>query len=334
MDNTVKKVRATTTKALNRWGCVNNNSNLVVAVSGGPDSSVLIHCLSELSTSLGIHLHIAHLNHNLRGEESARDALFVGEIAKKLEIPSTIETTTSILGLKGQQDSSIEDRARQTRYKFLRKVAIKYKASAIALGHTADDQTETILMHLIRGSGIHGLIGMKEINYYPGNNHARDVVLFRPFLDLTRNDILAYCKTLKLKYRRDSSNNSLNFTRNHIRKKLIPSLELYNPRVKESLRRIGRTASFAVDYMDFILSRLWPSISMGEKGSVVLDMAKLKSLHTFEQRLIIRHAYKKLTGSTKRLTETHINNVINMINKPGNSPNFPSQPSNHSKYLQ
>ena len=153
--------------ALVRAGFSGNESLLVVGVSGGPDSSALLHCLSRLGRQHGLALHAAHLNHDFRGEEAEEDARFAAALACSLGIPATVEQRDVTEHQKQRRISSFEQAARELRYSFLAEVAEETGASAVAVGHTSDDLAETVLLHILRGSGTQGLRGMSERSPWP-----------------------------------------------------------------------------------------------------------------------------------------------------------------------
>ena len=160
---------------------VARGEKLVVAVSGGPDSVCLLYILAALRQELGIDLHIAHLNHQLRGKDSDADARYVTALAKKLNIPATI-ASRDVKAYQKQNRLSLEEAAREVRYDFLAGVAIEIGATKVAVGHTSDDHIETILMHLIRGSGTKGLGGLSPLNKLklPGGS----LTVIRPHFEL------------------------------------------------------------------------------------------------------------------------------------------------------
>ena len=164
--------------ALVRAGFSGNESLLVVGVSGGPDSSALLHCLSRLSPQHGLALHAAHLNHDFRGEEAEEDARFAAALACSLGIPATVEQRDVTEHQKQRRISSFEQAARELRYSFLAEVAEETGASAVAVGHTSDDLAETVLLHILRGSGTQGLRGMSESSPwpFPGNRPRTEIV--------------------------------------------------------------------------------------------------------------------------------------------------------------
>ena len=168
-------------KALHRTG-FNRGATLVVACSGGPDSTALLHALLALRPAMSLNLHVAHLNHDFRGQEAEDDAAFVGEMAANLGLPSTIDEADPIAYQRERGISSFEEAAREVRYRFLTNLANGINADAIALGHTADDQAETILMHVIRGAGLPGLRGMQELTPWRDTPKDEPAILFRPLL--------------------------------------------------------------------------------------------------------------------------------------------------------
>ena len=223
-------------------------SPILVAVSGGPDSLALLLLLARLREALGLTLHVAHLNHGLRGADAEDDAQFVKETANSLGLPATMgaEDVKSYAAGRGL---SPEEAAREARYAFLTTVAAEHGAAAAALGHTADDQAETVLMHVLRGSGLTGLAGMSALSYRPAAQGGERVALLRPLLDATREETAAYCRWRGFAPRDDATNRSLEFTRNKIRLELLPFLNSYNPRIREGLLRLSAAAAHDQDYI-------------------------------------------------------------------------------------
>ncbi|MBE3574183.1 MAG: tRNA lysidine(34) synthetase TilS [Firmicutes bacterium] len=197
---------------------------LVVAVSGGPDSTVLLHVLWRLASRHRWRLVAAHLNHGIRGAEAWQDAAFVASFAGQLGIPYAVGTT-DVPALARREGRSLEEAARQARYAFLRRMAALYGAARIVLGHTANDQAETVLLNLIRGAGPRGLGGMA----------ARRGNLARPLLSVWRAEILAYARHWKLPWRTDASNADVRFQRNRIRLEVLPRLRSLQPEVERHL---------------------------------------------------------------------------------------------------
>ena len=302
MDPLESKVGA----ALARVGFDRAAGGLVVAVSGGADSLALLYCLVGVLDDAARRLHVAHLNHDFRGEEADEDARFVSEIAGRLGLTASVEKADPAALQKEQGISSFEEAARELRYGFLARTAAETSAWAIATGHTADDLAETVLMHLIRGSGVHGLRGMDELSPWKGRLEDGQALLFRPLLGVTKRETMAYCERRGIAFREDSGNQLMQFTRNRIRHELLPVLERYNPRVREALVRLAHSASLEVDYLEAEVQRAWASIATQEGSTIVLDRGALSALHPLMRRMVLRRAYQRLTGDTSRLGEVHL----------------------------
>jgi len=202
---------------------------LVVAVSGGADSTALLLLLSDLAPQLGLDLHVAHFDHRMRPRESAKDAQFVADLAQS-------RGATIRIG-RAEQPPKSEDDARALRYAFLRRAARDVGAARIATGHTRDDQAETVLLHATRGSGLAGLAGMRPL---------RDDIV-RPLLAISRADTERLCREAKIEPRTDRSNTDLKYARNRIRRRVLPELERINPQARAALARLADAAAGAAD---------------------------------------------------------------------------------------
>ena len=211
---------------------------IVVGVSGGPDSL----CLMEILRQSGYWLIVAHFNHQLR-PESDIEATTVEQRAARLNIASVIDSG-DVRSYAEKHAMSIEEAARQLRYQFLFELARRKNAQAVAVGHTADDQVETVLMHFLRGSGLTGLKGMAYRTILPVFDP--NIPIVRPLLDIWREETEVFCAANGLRPNFDPSNESLNFTRNRLRNLLIPTLETYNPKIREAIWR--SVQSLQADY--------------------------------------------------------------------------------------
>ena len=318
-----RKLEIILRRSLQRSG-FHQAATLVVACSGGPDSTALLHALVALQPTAHLKLHVAHLNHDFRGQEAEDDARFAAQMAKGLGLDSTVAEADPMAYQREMGISSFEEAAREVRYRFLTGLAHRINADAIALGHTADDQAETILMHLIRGAGLPGLSGMREVSHWRDNPKGQSAILFRPLLEAERNDTRAYCLELGIPFRVDSTNSSLRFTRNRIRHKLFPVLEEYNPRVREALLRTGRAASESLEFLDEELNVLWPNMFSKEGRTVFVDTAALKNLHPYMRGMALRRAFAEASGSMRRLSETHVKSMLALSQGPaGKSVHLP-----------
>jgi len=290
-----------------------SNEKLVVAVSGGADSVCLLHILVGLQEKLKIKLHLAHLNHQLRGADSEADADYVSDLALKWGIPATIERR-DVKGYQKQERLSLEEAAREVRYHFLTEVAGATGAKRVAVGHTRDDHIETILMHLIRGAGTRGMRGLQPYTEWPSKTGG--LIVIRPLLEVSHEDIEGYCRQHQLAPRLDASNLSLSPLRNRIRQQLLPLLQSYNPGIAEALLRTGRIAGDDIDFLDRETARLWDKIARQEGDVITLDRKGLDRLPPTLKRYLLRASAEKLLGSAKDIEMRHIENMMAALGKP------------------
>ncbi len=269
---------------------------VVVGVSGGADSLCLMGALREA----GYPLIAAHFDHQIR-EESARDAQTVKEICAALRVECRVESAP--VGAHAAENKlSLEEAARKLRYSFLFRLARAANAQAVAVGHTADDQAETILMHILRGSALHGLQGMSPRAVLPSFD--AQIPLVRPLLRLTRAETVAYCRARGLAFVHDSSNDSLAYRRNRIRLQLLPLLETYNPQIRQALNRLAQAASAELQILDSLEDSLWRDCAARGDGFVALDLSRLANgADVFLKRLILR-AMRSLSPELDAAQET------------------------------
>jgi len=290
-----------------------SGQKLVVAVSGGPDSVCLLHILAELRQELGVQLHVAHLNHRLRGKDSEADASYVGRLARRLGIPATIESR-DVQSYRAKHRLSLEEAARELRYSFLAEVAGNAGTARVAVGHTADDHVETVLMHLLRGSGTRGLRGLAPLVHI--KSAGTDLTIIRPLLKLSRDDTLTYCRKHRLKPRQDASNLSTEPFRNRIRLHLLPELRKYNPQIAEVLRRTAGIVADDLDYIDEEVEHLWNKATSRERDAVIINKKSLLSLPPSLQRYLLLRAVESALDSLKDIEAVHIEDILNALDKP------------------
>jgi tRNA(Ile)-lysidine synthase len=294
---------------IRRHNLINPGEKLVVAVSGGADSVCLLYILSTLCKELGVELHVAHLNHQLRGAESDADAEYVAKLAQRLKIPVTVESR-DIKKYQTKNRLSPEEAAREVRYSFLAEVAASVGAAKVAVGHTADDHVETILMHLLRGSGTRGLRGLLPLTRLPG------LTIIRPLLEMTREETAAYCKKHRLHPHIDSSNLSMEPFRNKIRHQLLPQLREYNPQIAEALQRTARIAADDLAFIEGEANRRWGEMTHVEGNAVIIDKTMFLSLPSTLQRHLLRASIDSVLGDLKDIEAGHIEDIMEALEKP------------------
>ena len=315
-------------QAVKEYGLIREFDRIVLGVSGGPDSIALLYCLLALKEEYRLTLHVAHLNHMLRPKDSLKDAEFVRLLAKKLGLACAIKK----VNVRGLKKGSLEEAARKARLDFFLDTAKRIKADKIALGHTLDDQAETVLMRLLRGSGLLGLSGILP---------KRDILGFtviRPLLGIKRKEIENFLKAKRIIPRVDASNLDQAYFRNRIRHKLLPGLEKYNPNIKEVLA--GSAQNLALDY-DYLCSSSLKIFKRLAKGTahqrISFPLDKFLKLHPAIGNMLLRYAYAWLKGDTRRLTYRHIRELNDLLlNRPeGSIVDLPSgiSFSKRSKYL-
>jgi tRNA(Ile)-lysidine synthase len=310
----LSKVRQT----IDRHGLLAGGGMVVVGVSGGPDSLCLLHVLNRLREDYRIELHVAHLDHRIRGLESKEDAAFVARLAEEWGLLATIEAR-DVPQLARESKLAIEEAARQARYSFLAQVALAVGAKRIAVGHNADDQTETIVMHWLRGAGLAGLRGMlpqadlgeMRLEAAWPDHPPLHLHLIRPLLETSRAEIEAYCLEHGLKPRFDHSNLDTTYYRNRLRHELIPYLESYNPNIREVLRRSAQVISDDYDLLQAELERIWPTVvSSGSSEAITFDLERWRALPTSQQRSTLREAVHRLRRSLRNINWIHIENAL------------------------
>ncbi len=297
--NLLKKVLDTVRK----YDMIRPGEKIVVGVSGGPDSMALLYLLYDLRDDLECNLHVAHLDHKLRGEESKADAAFVEEHARKLGLPVTLEALdVSKMVLPGE---SLESGARRIRYEFYEKIIVSTGASKIALGHNADDQAETVMMRLLRGSGAQGLGGIPPV---------RGSKFIRPLIEVSRSEIDEYLEQLQLKPRQDSSNLSTVYERNKVRLELIPMLEReYRPNIKQILQQTGDILRAEDDLLtDLARESMENCVQFPDVRTAIIRISDFRGYHLALQRRILRLAIEKLTGDLSGFDYDHIRDVLDL----------------------
>jgi tRNA(Ile)-lysidine synthase len=286
---------------------------IIAGISGGPDSMCLLGLLRET----GYRVIVAHFNHKLRSDADA-DANAVEQAASRMNFASVIESG-DVREYAAEEKLSIEEAARNMRYRFLMKQAHRFKAQAVAVGHTADDQVETIMMHFIRGAGLAGLKGMSHRTVIPVFD--KEIPIVRPLLDIWREETVVYCAAHGLRPRFDASNDSLDFQRNRIRNLLIPSLESYNPRFKEAVWRTARSLSDDHEILMNVLDEAWKKCVVQQTEDFVsLDSSTLIKHPLGLQRHLIRRAIDMIHPEGLDVSFATLERATRFMNDPDHRP--------------
>lgn len=285
-----------------------STQNIIIAVSGGADSIALAFALSDLhkKNKLENRFFIAHFNHKIRDEESEKDANFVKGFAEKINFKLILGTPNEN---EIDKSKNIEQSARNARYKFLHKVANETKSKIILTAHTINDQAETFLLNLIRGSGIEGLSSMKSVRKL---NDQGEVKLVRPLLSWAkRSDTENFVIKNKINFRQDSMNDDLNFKRVQIRKDLISQLKKYNPNIIETLANTSNNLRKDNELIDELLTKDKEFQKLST--ATTLPIKELQSLSSPKLYKLLRKWLAQKRGDLRNLEQKHFSAINNLI---------------------
>jgi tRNA(Ile)-lysidine synthetase, N-terminal domain/tRNA(Ile)-lysidine synthetase, C-terminal domain len=289
---------------IEKYNMLSPNDIVVVGVSGGPDSISLLHILYHISQSLPVRIHAAHLNHMLRGQESDEDTEYVKEFCRKMDIPCTVRYV-DINELSKKSGVSHEEAGRMARYKLFSDVYREIGATKIALAHNMNDQAETVLMRIMRGTGLDGLCGIKPV---------RDGVYIRPLLETPRSEIEEYCKANNLNPRIDSSNLKPVYARNKVRLELIPYIrENFNSNIETTLSSMSQIICEDNDFLNNYADNIYSNVVKPVDCGVALDIENIKNYHNSIKKRVVRKAISEVKGNLTGIENKHIELIISII---------------------
>lgn len=301
----MRDLKSVVEDTIRKYNMLNYGDSVVVGFSGGPDSICLLHILMELKDKLGLNIYAAHLNHQFRGKEADEDAIFVENICKEWGIQVFIKTF-DVPAYAKEKGLSSEEAGREIRYKLFYEVAEKVNANKIAIAHNMNDNAETVLMNLFRGSGIEGLKGIEAV---------RDKII-RPLINVRRDEIESYCREKKLNPRIDKTNLEPIYSRNRIRLELIPYIEKhFNSNIMSTLQRLSEIANMENDFLNKEAEKLFLEIAMVSKNSIQYSINKIKNVHPALVRRIIRLGIERLAGNLKGIEFRNIEGILDLIDK-------------------
>ncbi len=293
-------------KTIEKYGMLQPEDRVVVGVSGGADSMALLYALAELSPELRLSLLVAHLDHGLRNEGPAEES-FVHEASRHLGLPF-ISRKGGVREKQKQQRLTLQEAAREVRYSFLLETARLYQAAKIAVGHTADDQAESILMHLLRGSGTRGLGGIPPV---------RDRIIVRPLLESWREEVESFLRERNVDFLTDPTNRSLHFLRNRIRHELLPFLRQYNARLPRTLVQMGEILRAEEDFWQGLVKETFSGlVKSRDKISIILDIPSLKAQSLALRLRSLRHAAEEILGNLRGVGLVHILAMDQLLSHP------------------
>ena len=313
---------------IQKHNLIQKKDKIVIGVSGGPDSMCLLNCLFCLRKVLQIELVVAHINHMLR-EEAEEETKYVQAFCEKIGVPCFVKYA-NITEMSQEQKLGKEEMGRKVRYHFFEEIAKKTNSNKIATAHNSNDNAETVLMNLLRGSGISGLKGIeikrncneeqgKKVEEQCGKTKTREIKrieYIRPILECDRAEIEAYCEENGLNPRIDKTNFENDYTRNKVRNELIPYLQKeFNPSIIQSLNRLSELAVEEDAYFKEIIEQMYETIKIGEnENEVILNLQKFNAISKVIKGRLLLYTINKLVGETQGIGKIHIEDIIKLCN--------------------
>ena len=321
MNDIVRAVRET----IDEHGLLISGDTVVIGVSGGADSLVLLHVLRRLKGDYSVRLVAGHLEHGIRGEESLGDADHVRDICQGWGVPVTV-VHRDVPAIARQRRLAIEEAARQERYRFLGDLARSVGGRTVAVAHHGDDQVETVLMHLLRGSGLAGLRGMRPLSRLDDLRLGQEpavppdaadrIRLIRPLLTVQRAAIEEYCREQGLRPRFDRSNLDTTYFRNRLRHELLPVLETYNPSVREVLRRTAEAIAGDYEVLRQRLAEVLSEVVRAESAEAIsFDLEVLRALPDGLARSVLREGIHRLRWSLRNVGWVHVDEALRVVRR-------------------
>ncbi|EGT5271093.1 tRNA lysidine(34) synthetase TilS [Clostridioides difficile] len=289
---------------INKHNLIQKGDKIVLGLSGGPDSVCLLHVLNRLKKDFNIEIYAAHLNHQIRGIEAQKDALYVSKLCEDMGIIFFVKSI-NVPKYCENEGLSLEEGARKLRYEMFYEIKDKIKANKIAIGHNLNDQAETVMMRIMRGTGLKGLKGIDYI---------RDNCIIRPILDVERNEVEEYCEAYNLNPRIDKTNLENIYTRNKIRLDLLPYMkDNFNSNVIESIVRMSNSLKSDNDYIEKEAEAKFREVSnIKEKGFVEINLDDFVCLHDAIKVRVLRNSIKHILGDTNFVDQRHIEDIMSL----------------------
>ena len=300
-------------KTIQRYNMLEDGDEVVIGVSGGPDSMTLLNILNNLKEKLNINLYVAHINHMIR-KEADEETEYVKDFCAKINVEFFAKKIRVEEEAKKQKIGT-EEAGRNIRYKFLEEVAKKVGANKIATAHNSNDNAETVLMNIIRGTSVSGLKGIDKV---------RDGKFIRPIIECSRDEIEEYCKEQNLNPKYDKTNDENIYTRNKIRNMLIPFLKKeFNPNIVDGINRLSQIATEEEQFINKTVEKEYERLKIGadnrEENQVILDLKEFNKLDYVIKAKLILYTISKVYGSTNGIEKIHIDDIVKLCsNNIGN----------------
>ena len=309
-------MRSEILKTIKKYNLIENGDSIVIGVSGGPDSICLLNVLNELKNELNFKIYVAHINHMIR-KEADEETEYVKSFCKNIGVECFVKRI-DVIKIAKELKIGTEEAGRKIRYDFFEEVLKNTNSNKIATAHNNNDKVETIIMNILRGSGIAGLKGLDPI---------RENKFIKPLIEISREEIEAYCEENKLEPRIDKSNNENIYTRNKVRNSVIPYIKKeFNPNILKTINRLSEVATEENEYLDKITIQAFNEINVGaisegnleknkETETITLNLKKFNNLELVIKRRLILYTINELLYSTEGIEKVNIDDIIKMCSK-------------------
>ena len=309
-------MRSEILKTIKKYNLIENGDSIVIGVSGGPDSICLLHVLNDLKNELNFKIYVAHINHMIR-KEADEETEYVKSFCKNIGVECFVKRI-DVIKISKELKMGTEEAGRKIRYDFFEEVLKNTNSNKIATAHNNNDKVETIIMNILRGSGIAGLKGLDPI---------RENKFIKPLIEISREEIEAYCEENRLAPRIDKSNNENIYTRNKVRNSVIPYIKKeFNPNILKTINRLSEVATEENEYLDKITIQAFNEINVRaiskgnleknkETETITLDLKKFNNLELVIKRRLILYTINELLGTIDGIEKINIDDIIKMCSK-------------------
>lgn len=302
---------------IKKYNLIEENDSVIIGVSGGPDSICLLHILNELKQELNFKIYVAHINHMIR-KEADEETEYVKEFCKNIGVECFVKKI-NVVKIAKESKMGTEEAGRKIRYNFFEEVLKNTNSNKIATAHNNNDKVETIIMNILRGSGISGLKGLDPI---------RENKFIKPLIEVSREEIETYCEENKLNPKIDKSNSENIYTRNKVRNTVIPYIKKeFNPNILKTINRLSEVATEEDDYLNKVTESTFNKICIEKQQyiethtshlpphtSIILDLKKFNNLELVIKRRLILYTINELLGTTEGIEKVNIDDIIKLCN--------------------
>lgn len=310
-------------QTIKKYNLINTGDSIVIGVSGGPDSICLLHVLNSLKEEMNFKIFVAHVNHMIR-KEADEETEYVKQMCQQMNVECFVQKI-DVQEKAKEQKCGTEEMGRNIRYKFFEEILVKTKSNKIATAHNSNDKVETIILNILRGSGLSGLKGIEAI---------RNEKFIRPLIEINREDIEIYCAENSLAPKIDKTNNENIYRRNKVRNEVLPYIKKeFNQNILKTISRLSEVATEESEYIDKQVEKVFNEICINEKEYTLieLNLKKFNNLELVIKRRIILYTINKLIGTVAGIEKINIDDIIKMCEK--NIGNKYLEPTKNIKIL-